>query len=217
MCGRFYVDDEMARELEKICNQIDEKNRLEQLREKAKGQQGRIDIYPGTQALFIREGRKAGFGHWGYERSDKRLLVNKRIETLEEGSFGFDFQKRRCVIPARGFYEWNEKKEQFSFRFLKPLYMAGIYHQEAKGDTFTILTTSANPDVESIHNRMPLLLDEGEVNLWLNDLNMARNFCKQTAESGILLVEKIEKESNTAEKIIQEKENLTYQQIRLEL
>ena len=205
MCGRFYVDDEMARELEKICNQIDEKNRLEQLREKAAGNQSKVDIYPGTNALIIKEGKHANWSYWGYERSDKKLLINKRVETLgEKGSFFYDFQKRRCIIPARGFYEWNQNKEQYDFSFGKTYYMAGIYHQESKGETFTIITTNANQDVSQIHSRMPLLLEEKQAFLWLEEEQAARDLCKLILEPGKLQIRKMEHK------------NQNYQQLKLE-
>ena len=69
-----------------------------------------------------------------------------------------------------GYYEWNEKKEPFSFRpkntdhFL----VAALY---SDSNEIIILTKDATPELSSVHHRMPVILSHEEVNLWLNPKN----------------------------------------------
>ena len=82
---------------------------------------GSRDIYPSMEAPVILknegEGLKAASMAWGFPgREKKQLLINARAETaLERPSFSRAVSHRRCVIPARWFYEWNPEKEKADF------------------------------------------------------------------------------------------------------
>ena len=81
--------------------------------------------------------------------------------------------RRRLIIPAAGFYEWNRKKEKVTFTSAvkeQPiLYMAGFYNRFGEEDRFVILTTGANGSMADVHERMPLLLKHQELEEWLRD------------------------------------------------
>lgn len=165
MCGRFYIDDETAREIEKIAGKIDEKT--------AK----RGDVHPSELALVLKtaDGRMVSqVLKWGYGRAGKSgVIFNARTETVRERPmFRYDYESRRCIIPAKKFYEWKDlggrKKEKYDF-FAEGeiLYLAGIYHKEPGGDRFTILTREAEGCMEGIHGRMPLILTGGDIEKWL--------------------------------------------------
>lgn len=115
----------------------------------------------------------------------RNRTINARSETVfEKPSFREAVKHKRCLVPATGFYDWRHEdgkkipyyislKEEGIFSF------AGIYdawHNPATGEqlhTFSILTTDANPMMRYIHNtnfRMPVILQEGEENLWLDPL-----------------------------------------------
>ena len=79
--------------------------------------------------------------------------------------------KRRIVVPAAGFYEWNSRKEKSIFyrKDHPALFMAGLYNPYEEGNRFVILTTAANSSMAPIHDRMPLLLEEDEILPWMLD------------------------------------------------
>ncbi len=108
---------------------------------------------------------------WGFISPKGRgLLINARSETaLQKPSFSESVLRRRCVIPAAGFYEWDMRKRQYSF-FLPDqpvIYMAGCFRRYEDGERFTILTTAANDSMSEIHDRMPLILPERDLGDWL--------------------------------------------------
>ena len=86
--------------------------------------------------------------------------------------------KRRCLIPAAGFYEWSEKKEKYYFTLpeeRRVLLMAGFYKAFAEGGHFVILTRQADDSVAGVHPRMPLILDEDAAVEWLqNDASVLK-------------------------------------------
>ena len=89
---------------------------------------------------------------------------------LEKKTFRVRVLRRRCVIPAKGFYEWNQGKEKFSFEREEPvLFMAGCFNQFQGQNRFVILTTEANASVSMVHERMPLVLESKEIKDWVLD------------------------------------------------
>ena len=165
MCGQYYVDDETAREIEKIVRDLDRKLHVERTG----------DIRPSQRAAVIKGENKqlmADCMAWGFPRFDgKELLINARAESaMERKTFRNSVQHRRCIIPAKGFYEWDKSKEKFSFeRYDSPvLFMAGCYNQYDQ-DRFVILTTDATPPVSPVHDRMPLILEPDELESWVLD------------------------------------------------
>ena len=78
------------------------------------------DVFPSQNAMILKgEGNHlaAEQMRWGFPGFEKgKLLINARAETaLERPTFRESVQDRRCIIPARGFYEWNKSKEKFIF------------------------------------------------------------------------------------------------------
>lgn len=165
MCGRFYIDDETAREIEKIARKIDRKM----------AKTG--NVHPSEAALVLRadyDSVVAEVLRWGYESARKNTLIfNARSETVKEKPlFRYDYENRRCLIPANKFYEWKntgeKKKEKYEFSVPgEILYLAGIYHKEPEGDRFTILTREAERCMVGVHSRMPLILHREDMEEWL--------------------------------------------------
>ena len=164
MCGRYYVDDDTAREIEKVIRKVDGK-----LRREREG-----DIYPSQSATVI-TGRKpyltAEEMSWGFTQYQKKgLLINARAETvLERKTFRDSVLHRRCIIPAKQFYEWDSDKNKVTFLGENQpiLFMAGFYNRFQEEDCFIILTTHANESVSPVHHRMPLILDRSELEDWV--------------------------------------------------
>lgn len=174
MCGRYYVDDETAREIEKLVRQIDEKKRQESLQAVDRITAG--DIYPGKDAPVL-TGKggsvSCGWQHWGFPGFDgKKLIFNARCESaLEKPLFRDSIRHRRIVIPASWFYEWNPRKEKNTFcrKDMPVLFMAGFCRQYGNGEHFVILTTAANASMKPVHERMPLILERDEIVEWMLD------------------------------------------------
>ncbi|MEA5517279.1 SOS response-associated peptidase [Nodularia sp. UHCC 0506] len=110
-------------------------------------------------------------------------LINARAETVaEKPAFRSAFKQRRCLVLADGFYEWkrhNSKKQPFYFHLPdgQPFGFAGLWERwqplPGKPDneeiiSCTILTTAANELVQPIHDRMPVIVDPQDYDLWLN-------------------------------------------------
>lgn len=116
---------------------------------------------------------------WGYMPNwDKaRPIINARKDSLDtKVTFEESFRKRRCIIPADGFYEWAiVKGKKIPFRFQlktqKIFAFAGIWKEntETNQPEFTIITTEPNELVSKAHNRMPAILPKNHELEWLDD------------------------------------------------
>jgi putative SOS response-associated peptidase YedK len=132
------------------------------------------------EGIPTREIHPARFGlipHWAKETPDP--LFNARIETvLDKPSFKDSALHKRCVVPASGYFEWDQEKQPH-FIHAEPLVcFAGIYsfwrdHSKAADDpsrwvlSFSILTKTASPKLSWVHDRSPVLLSEDGVEAWL--------------------------------------------------
>lgn len=112
----------------------------------------------------------------GYSLSQgKNLVVNARVESvLCKPAFRNGIQYHRILIPASGFYEWNQLKEKntFSRYDAQVLYMAGFCDWFENERRFVILTTAANDSMTKVHNRMPLILEKEQLTDWFDDRKM---------------------------------------------
>ncbi|MCI9533934.1 MAG: SOS response-associated peptidase [Lachnospiraceae bacterium] len=175
MCGRYYIDDHVAREMEKIIGQIQERQRKDSMVTVQRIETG--DIHPDKEAPVLagKDGSVCcSWQHWGFPGfQGKQVIFNARSESvLEKPLFRDSVLHRRIVVPAAWFYEWNYRKEKNTFyRKDQPvLFMAGFCRQYGDGVHFVILTTRANDSIKMVHDRMPLILEREEIVPWiLND------------------------------------------------
>ena len=118
--------------------------------------------------------------HWYKSVADGPLLFNARAETLaEKPAFRDACRRRRCLIPADGFYEWKKtvgsKSKPFYVRRSdrQQMIFAGIWQFsddcEDRIPTCTIITVPASEQILGIHNRMPLLMDPSDWAGWLGE------------------------------------------------
>jgi putative SOS response-associated peptidase YedK len=118
---------------------------------------------------------------WAKDRKMGSKLINARAETVaEKPAFRSAFRKRRCLVVADGFYEWQQQenkkqKQPFYFRLSdgEPFAFAGLWEhwQDTTGEEIescTLLTTEANDLMHPIHNRMPVILEPKNYDLWLD-------------------------------------------------
>ncbi len=141
----------------------------------------RYNIAPSQNILTIVQG-EARFLQWGLIPAwskEAKGIINARVETIDQKpSFSDSFQKRRCLIPADGFYEWERHgkiSQPYYFRLKdeSPFAFAGIWDQwQGNGRSITscaIITTTANELLAKIHHRMPVILPSESYDLWLNE------------------------------------------------
>jgi len=108
----------------------------------------------------------------------KDRAINARAETLtEKPLFRTVFQKRRCLIPASGYFEWKttgKKKQPFFIHQGELIAFAGLWETWAKGDepisSCTIITTAADETMRALHERMPVILPPASFATWLDPL-----------------------------------------------
>ncbi|MCH8568972.1 MAG: SOS response-associated peptidase [Balneolales bacterium] len=152
------------------------------------------NIPPGTYnpVVLLGKAREPGISlmKWGlvppFAESEKMgfKLMNARSETIDEKpSFKKAFQRKRCLIPANGFFEWkrmegSDIKIPFYISLLeRSLFaFAGIFErwQSPQGEvvfTYSIITTTANSLLQPLHERMPVIIDKPAYSYWLNPMN----------------------------------------------
>lgn len=117
--------------------------------------------------------------HWSKSMPQGRPMFNARVETAaEKPSFRTPMRRRRALIPASGWYEWEgeEKPKTPYYIFEKNAErtaFAGLWDQYHVDEgitllSFTILTTSANGPIKHLHHRMPVRLPENQWSAWLD-------------------------------------------------
>lgn len=150
----------------------------------------RYNIAPTQEGLYVRgsdEGvRELSQGRWGLVPSwaddpeELATLINARSETVaEKPAFRDAFRRSRCLVPADGFYEWQEQgsgpKQPFHLRLEddRPFAFAGLWEEwgepgsEDYLQSYTILTTDASDLVATVHDRQPAFLEPDAYDWWL--------------------------------------------------
>lgn len=117
---------------------------------------------------------------WSKDETSAAKLINARGETVaEKPSFRSAFRRRRCIVPANGFYEWQAVAGGKQPFYIHPAAgelfgLAGLWERWTRPgdgeviDSFTIVTSDANAVMRPLHNRMPLILDAGDYGAWLD-------------------------------------------------
>lgn len=114
----------------------------------------------------------ASVGRWGFQIPTGKLIYNARQETtLSKSIFLSCFQNGRCIVPAHSFFEWDKEQRCFSFSKKEAglLYFAALYRKQGEESEIVILTTHSRGEIEEVHHRMPLILDESKLRPWLYD------------------------------------------------
>jgi putative SOS response-associated peptidase YedK len=178
MCGRF-VQERPASELAEIF-----------LAEPLVDDPGpRFNVAPTDEALVVvqREDRRAitayRWGlipHWADSVKAGSRMFNARAETLTSSpAFRDSLRRKRCLVPVEAFYEWRREgtvRQPYTIGRSdgRPLVLAGLWDGWRDPDldqvrrTFTIVTTAPNDTMATIHNRMPVMLDESDWSTWLD-------------------------------------------------
>lgn len=120
---------------------------------------------------------------WGLPKwTGSGTIINARQETAaEKPTFKTAYRETRCIIPTTGFYEWSHTpsgraKDKFLFFEEAPLlYLAGLWKVVDGVPYYAILTTSANQSMQAVHNRMPVIIDQQNIELYLKDFEAAQH------------------------------------------
>jgi putative SOS response-associated peptidase YedK len=182
MCGRYALTtpaDVLARVFEATVD--------EELAE----QPPRYNLAPTQPAPVVRARREGSgrtvsllrFGlvpYWSNGPDASLRTINARSESAAGSRvFGGALRRRRCLVPADGFFEWKklDRGKQPYFIHLAaggPMAFAGVWERwRAHGsgeviDSFAVLTTEANQEVRPLHDRMPVILEPADFDLWLD-------------------------------------------------
>ena len=150
------------------------------------------NVAPQTFQPVVRLNRDTGqreivLMRWGlvpYWSKDAKIgysTINAKAETVATApAFRDAFRRRRCLVPADAFYEWqkldarHKQPYAIALKSREPYGLAGLWERwkdpatEQWLETFTIITTDANPVVAPMHNRMPVLLERKDYTRWLD-------------------------------------------------
>jgi putative SOS response-associated peptidase YedK len=175
MCGRYLSLSDPE--------QLAERFAVDDVRTESLGERYNVAPSLDVYAVIERDGRRRlgtlrwGFvPHWVRQLKGARQPINARVETVATSKmFGDAFQRRRCLLPADGFYEWQDRGEGRAKQpYLladpagEPLAFAGIWsvwrdpETEEADPLFSaaIVTTEARGEMEELHHRMPVVLPE---------------------------------------------------------
>ena len=134
-------------------------------------------VIAGEQEREIHTMRWGLIPSWAKDSALGNKLINARAETVhEKPSFKSSLKQRRCLVPTDGFYEWQVRDQGKVPQYIRLrtgglFAFAGLWSEWDSGkeilQTFTIITTSANRDLESVHHRMPVILMPQDYENWL--------------------------------------------------
>lgn len=177
MCGRFTLHSRLNLLLHQFAV------------ETAPHWKPRYNIAPTQTALVVRQiesqprqmvGLRWGLvPSWAKDASIGNQMINARAETVaSKPAFRTAFKRRRCVVPADGYYEWaktQQGKQPYYIRLRDeaPFGMAGLWDswhtdREDAMETFTIITTDSAECTQPLHDRMPVILRPEDYDLWLD-------------------------------------------------
>jgi putative SOS response-associated peptidase YedK len=210
MCGRYAATLPPAAMVEifRVLNQLDFPPRY--------------NIAPTQPVVAIWEQgarRIAHLARWGLvpgwvkDPREFPLLINARAESMaEKPAFRDSVRNQRCVLPANGYYEWHtgpdKKKTPYYISMAdgQPMALAGLYTtwmgpNGEEIDTVATVTTSANGDLEHIHDRMPVIIPLDRVDDWLNTREVDTKQAMQLAlplPEGVVAFRRVSTKVNSA-------------------
>lgn len=175
MCGRFSLSTDLSTLQEKFQFIFHDEIRP------------RYNIAPSQSILTVvdheqkRVGKRMRWGLIPFWAKDMKIgykMINARAETVaEKTAYRQAFRKQRCLILADGFYEWKKNDGQkqpyrFQLKNREPFAFAGLWDRWDKEDepiiSCTLITTRPNKLIQTVHDRMPVILPPDAYDHWLN-------------------------------------------------
>ena len=204
MCGRYVVNNPVSKtsKLVKSAIQVED---IENYNAHPYQKLPVIKKYKNGNTL---ENLKWGLIPSWAKNKDFKALINARLETIDEKvSFKKLIKLNRCVVVADGFYEWKRnEKEKIPHYFLrkdkKTIFFAGIY----ENDEFCLITEEAKENVREIHHRQPVIINETDINRYLNLELQGSIFLKECKKTDLTFYEvskDVNKPTNNSASLIQ--------------
>ena len=204
MCGRYVVTNPVAKTAKIVKKAINVDNTEN------------YNAHPQQNLPVLKKyinGNTLELLKWGIiptwaKRKDFRPLINARIETINEKiSFKKLIKIQRCVVVADGFYEWKRENKikipHFFFRKdKKTIFFAGIYQD----DQFCLITEEAKENINEIHHRQPVILNQADINRYLNLELQGSTFLKERKIPNLIFHEvskDVNKPTNNSASLIQ--------------
>lgn len=150
----------------------------------------RYNICPGAKDWIIRQSARSSMlrfeqyewgllPYWAKDAKATRRPINARAETVAEKPMFRDLlQRRRCVVPIDGYYEWRSTSSGkvpfwFHLKSGEPFFLAGLWDRWHYGDpdavaSYILMTTEPNDVAAKVHDRMPVMLHARDVARWLD-------------------------------------------------
>jgi len=204
MCGRYVVNNPVSKtsKLVKSAIQVED---IENYNAHPYQKLPVIKKYKNGNTL---ENLKWGLIPSWAKNKDFKALINARLETIDEKiSFKRLIKLKRCLAVADGFYEWKRNdKEKIPHYFLrkdkKTIFFAGIY----ENDEFCLITEEAKENVKEIHHRQPVIINETDINRYLNLELQGSIFLKECKKIDLTFYEvskDVNKPTNNSASLIQ--------------
>ncbi|PHX89665.1 MAG: DUF159 family protein [Pelagibacteraceae bacterium] len=204
MCGRYVITNPVSKteKLVKSAIQVEDKENY--------------NAHPYQKLPVIKKYKNGNTLEnltWGLvpswaKKKDYKALINARLETIDDKiSFKKLIKLHRCVVVADGFYEWKRvEQEKTPHYFLrkdkKLLYIAGIYEE----DQFCLITEAAKANIKDIHDRQPAILNQADVNRYLNLELQGSSFLKECKKPDLIFYQvskNVNKPTNNSISLIQ--------------
>lgn len=204
MCGRYVITNPVSKteKLVKSAIQVEDKENY--------------NAHPYQKLPVIKKYKNGNTLEnltWGLvpswaKKKDYKALINARLETIDDKiSFKKLIKLHRCVAVADGFYEWKRvEQEKTPHYFLrkdkKLLYIAGIYEE----DQFCLITEAAKENIKDIHDRQPVILNQADINRYLNLELQGSSFLKECKKPDLVFYQvskDVNKPTNNSISLIQ--------------
>lgn len=158
MCGRYHLGIKSDKTGKKITERAQELNLVYDLDE----------IFPTNDVLCIipRETKiDLSVKKWGIK--SKSLIINARIESINDRPTFNEIKYNRCAIICDSFYEWDKDKNKYEISFLEDyMYLACFFNTK---DELVILTREAYGEFKKIHNRIPIIMNRDEMLMFVHN------------------------------------------------
>jgi putative SOS response-associated peptidase YedK len=172
----------------------------------------RFNVCPTTPVAVVTSdggARRLRAMRWGFIPSwyrapnDGPLIINARADTVAvKPAFREAIRARRCIVPASGFYEWQEvggKKLPWYFTRTdgQPMAFAGLWQRWGELDTVAIVSTDAGPGMAGLHHREAVMLEAADWPLWLGEAGHGAAVLMRASAEGVMQCHRVDPAVNS--------------------
>ena len=136
---------------------------------------------------------------WYKAVNDGPLIINARADTVaDKPAFREAIRQRRCILPASGFYEWSAGPGATRLPWYitradgAPLALAALYNPWGDIDTVAVVTGAGGPNMTDIHDREPVVLEEADWPLWLDEAGRGAAVLMKATAPGVLRAHRVD-------------------------